>query len=116
MNQDVSAYIDKIDQPWQAEICTHIRQIVHQAVPQIEERIQYGKPHFLKDGKYAGVLGTAKGWVSFTIFNAQNLETPDGLFESSENGDRKTIKIKQGQEIDYNLLATLFQQANERSV
>jgi hypothetical protein len=107
MNQDVSAYIDKIEQEWQAEICAKIREIVHHSVPTVEERIQYGKPHFLKNGKYAGVLGTAKGWVSFTIFNAKNLETPDGLFETSENGDRKTIKIKQGQAVDYEMLAKL---------
>jgi hypothetical protein len=57
------------------------------------------------------VLGTAKGWVSFTIFNAQSLETPDGLFEASENGDRKTIKIRDGQAVDYELLGKLLQQA-----
>jgi hypothetical protein len=111
MNPDVTAYIDKIDQGWQAEICNQVRQIVHAAVPDVQERIQYGKPHFLKNGKYAAVLGTAKGWVSLTIFNAQGLETPDGLFESSENGDRKTIKIKPGQAVDEPLLTGLIQQA-----
>ena len=111
MNQDVTAYINKIEQPWQAEISAKIRQIVHESVPEVEERIQYGKPHFLKKGKYAGVLGTAKGWVSYTIFNAQSLETPDGLFESSEKGDRKTIKIKQGQVVDYDMLARLVREA-----
>ena len=112
MNQDVSAYIEKIEQEWQAEICGRIRGIVLQSIPDVQERIQYGKPHFLKGGKYAGVLGTAKGWVSFTIFNAQNLQTPEGLFETSENGDRKTIKIKQGQAVDYEKLASLIQQAS----
>ncbi len=112
MNQAVSDFIQKINQPWQAEICNHIREIVLQSIPDVEERLQYGKPHFLKNGKYACVLGTAKGWVSFTIFNAQNLTPPAGLFESSENGDRKTIKILQGQAVDYDLLAKLVQQAS----
>ena len=111
MNQDVTAYIDKIEQSWQAEIFAKIRQITQQSIPEVVERIQYGKPHFLKGGKYAAVLGTAKGWVSFTIFNAQNLQTPEGLFESSENGDRKTIKIKQGQAVDYDMLARLVREA-----
>lgn len=111
MNQAVTDYIDKLEQPWQAEICNRIRQIIHQAIPEVEERIQYGKPHFLKGKAYAAVLGPAKGWVSFTIFNAQSLQPPAGLFESSETGDRKTIKIKQGQAVDYDLLATLMQQA-----
>lgn len=111
MNQQVTDYIDKLTQQWQAEVCGRIREIVQQAVPEVEERIQYGKPHFLKNGKYAAVLGPAKGWVSFTIFNAQALETPEGLFESSDTGDRKTIKIREKQDVDYDLLARLVQQA-----
>jgi hypothetical protein len=111
MNQEVTNYIAKIEQKWQAEVCASIREIVHQSVPDVQERIQYGKPHFLKNGKYAGVLGTAKAWVSFTIFNAETLEAPEGLFESSDNGDRKTIKIREGQVVDYELLAKLVQQA-----
>jgi hypothetical protein len=111
MNQQVTDYIDKLSQKWQADVCRQIRQAVHRSVPEIEERMQYGKPHFLKNGKYVCVLGTAKGWVSFMIFNANELETPDGLFEASETGDRKTIKIREGQAVDYDLLAKLTQQA-----
>lgn len=111
MNEPVSDYITKINQAWQAEICTALRQIVHQNVPNVTERIQYGKPHFLKDGKYACVLGTAKEWVSFTIFNAASLEAPDGLFEPGDP-DRKTIKIRKGQAVDYELMARLIQQAS----
>jgi hypothetical protein len=112
MNQDIAAYINKIDQKWQADICTRLDEIIHQAIPDVQERIQYAKPHYLKNGKYACVVGTAKGWVAFTIFNAEALETPGGLFESSENGDRKTIKIRQGQAVDYDLLAKFIQQAS----
>jgi hypothetical protein len=111
MNQAVSEYIDKLDQKWQSEVCSRVRQIIRQAVPEIEERIQYGKPHFLKDRKYAYVLASAKHWVSFTIFNASALEAPDGFFEPSDSADRRTIKIRQGQAVDYDLLAKLVQQA-----
>jgi hypothetical protein len=110
MNQQVTEYIDKIAQPWQAEVCAQLREVVRQVVPDVEERIQYGKPHFLKNKKYACVLGTAKGWVSFTIFNASALEAPDGLFEPGDS-DRKTIKIREGQSVDYRLIGTLVQQA-----
>jgi hypothetical protein len=111
MNEKVTEYIDKLNLQWQADICRQLRQIIQQSIPAVEERIQYGKPHYLKNGKYACVVGTAKGWVSMTIFNAQALETPEGLFESSDTGDRKTIKIRDGQVVDYNLLAGLIQQA-----
>src|SRR5687768_3973909 len=101
MNQAVTEYIQKINQDWQADIATRIRELVLQTLPDVEERIQYGKPHYLRNGKYAAVLGTAKGWVSFTIFNAATLEVPDGFFEADGVGERKTIKIRNGQAVDY---------------
>jgi len=110
MNQEVSDYIQNIKQDWQADICNQLRPVIHQSVPDVVERIQYGKPHFLKNGKYACVLGTAKDWVSFTIFNAKALESPDGLFEPGDP-DRKTVKIRKGQAVDYTLLGMLLQQA-----
>ncbi len=110
MNEAITEYIQKIKEEWQAEVSTQLRQVVHQAVPAVEERIQYSKPHFLKKGKYVAVLGTAKDWVSFTIFNATDLEAPDGFFEPG-SPDRKTVKIRKGQTVDYELLTKYLQQA-----
>lgn len=112
MNPDVSEFIQKIKLPWQAEISNRIREIIHQAVPDVTERIQYGKPHFLKNGKYACVLGTAKGWVSFTIFNAQLLDAPEGFFEASDTTERRTIKIREEETVDYDLLARFITEAS----
>lgn len=109
-NEAVSEYLQKIKEPWQAEISTRLRDLVQRAVPEAEERIQYGKPHFMKNGKYAAVLGTAKDWVSFTIFNATALEAPEGFFEPGPP-ERKTVKIRKDQTLDYDLLARLLQQA-----
>lgn len=111
MDQAVTDYIARIDQPWQAEVSQHLRQLIHQAVPDADERIQYGKPHFLKDGTYVAVLGTAKGWVSLTIFNASTLEAPDGFFEPGGSSDRKTVKFREDQAVDDDLLTKLLQQA-----
>lgn len=112
MNQAVTDFIDNLKLEWQAEICKAIRQTIHKSIPSVEERIQYGKPHYLKNGKYACVLGTAKGWVSFTIFNAESLQAPDGFFEASDVSERKTVKIREGQTVDYELLGKLIQQAS----
>ena len=109
MNEQVTDYINNLNLDWQRSICQRLRDIILRAAPGIEERLQYKKPHYLVDGKYAFVVGTAKGWVSLTIFDAQNLETPDELFEASENGDRKTMKIKEKDNVDYDTLAQLIQ-------
>lgn len=111
MNEQVTDYINNLNPDWQRAICQRLRDIILQADPDIAERLQYKKPHYLIDGKYAFVMGTAKGWVSLTIFNAQSLDAPDGLFETSENGERKTINIKETQDVNYEMLARLIRQA-----
>jgi hypothetical protein len=111
MNQDVTDFIQNIKVEWQAEVCHRLREVVHQAIPDVQERIQYSKPHFLKHGKYAAVIGTAKAFVSFTIFNATNIEAPESLFEKSDVAERKTIKIREGETPDYELLGKLLQEA-----
>ncbi len=112
MNQEVIQYIDKIDQKWQTDTCKHLSETILQSVPGVEELLQYGKPHYKKDGKFVCTYNTANGWVSFTLFNAKSLEVPEGLFEPGDNPDRRTIKIREGQNTDYNLLAKLLQQAS----
>ena len=79
MSAEIAEYIDKVSVPWQAEICRTLDALVHRAIPDVTEKIQYGKPHYRKNNKYAAVIGTAKGWVAFTIFNATAIEAP-GLF------------------------------------
>jgi len=111
MNEEVTQYIDKIDQKWQTDTCKHLREMVLQSVPGVEELLQYGKPHYKKDGTFVCTYNTAKVWVSFTLFNAASLEAPEGLFEPGNNSDRKTIKITEGQHTDYLLLAKLLRYA-----
>ena len=116
MNQDVTDFInkhsDKPNQEWQVEVCNQLRETVFKAIPEADERIQYGKPHYRKNNQYAAVISTAKGWVTFTIFNAAAIEGPEGLFEAGDP-NRKTIKILKGQTVDYDLVETLVKQAAE---
>jgi len=109
MNQEVTDFIESIEAPWQQELCGRLRGMVHEAVPDIAERMQYRKPHFLKNGKYAAVITTAKQHVSFTIFNAAGLDLPADRFEGPP--ERKTVKIADGQDVDFELLCSSLQQA-----
>ncbi|MCL6602792.1 MAG: DUF1801 domain-containing protein [Paenibacillus sp.] len=110
MNQEVTVFIEDLKEIWQVDLSNKLRYIVHQAIPDVQERIQYKKPHFLKNGKYAAVISTSKDAVSFTIFNATELELPEGLFEGPP--ERKTIKIRQSQEVDFDHLFSYLQQAS----
>ncbi|AZN41388.1 DUF1801 domain-containing protein [Paenibacillus albus] len=109
MNQEVTDFIENVKESWQAQLCQELRQVVHNAIPNVQERIQYKKPHFLLNKKYAAVISTSKDAVSFTIFNAAELELPDVLFEGPP--ERKTIKFRSGGHIDEGTLTQLVSQA-----
>ncbi|MEC0267083.1 DUF1801 domain-containing protein [Paenibacillus anseongense] len=109
MNPEVTDFIEALKEPWQREMSVKLRQIVQEVIPDVHERMQYKKPHFLKNGKYAAVISSSKDAVSFTIFNASELTFPNGLFEGPP--ERKTLKLKQGQSFDLELLSSLVSQA-----
>jgi hypothetical protein len=111
MNEQVTQYINKT-QPWQAEVCGKLRDLVFRTVPEVEERLQYGKPHYLKNGHYAAVISVAKDKVSFMIFNATEIEAVKGFIRAMGKGDRKTVDITQGQDVDYDLLGSLLGKAS----
>lgn len=111
MNPEVSEYIEQISQPWQVDVATSLREMVRETIPDVEERIQYRKPHFLKNGHYAAVLSPAKGHLSFMIFNTQDVTLPDGLFQKGPV-ERSTIRIKEGEQVDYAVLGSVLSQAS----
>ncbi|AIQ23902.1 DUF1801 domain-containing protein [Paenibacillus sp. FSL H7-0737] len=98
MNQEVIDFIEALKEPWQVVLSTNLREVVHQAIPDVQERIQYKKPHFLKNGKYAAAISTSKDAVSFVIFNTNELEFPEGIFEGPP--ERKTLKLRKGDTVD----------------
>ncbi|NBD24240.1 DUF1801 domain-containing protein [Paenibacillus glycinis] len=110
MNPELTEFIAAVKEPWQHELCVGLREVVRGAVPEVQERMQYNKSHFLKNGKYAAVIGTSKDAVSFTIFNAAGLTLPEGRFDGPP--ERKTIKLKQGESFDAAQLSALVSQAS----
>ncbi|GIO28316.1 DUF1801 domain-containing protein [Ornithinibacillus bavariensis] len=109
MNQEVTSFIESLNQPWQVEVSNRLRELVHQTIPEVEERIQYKKPHFLKNGHYAAVISPSKDAVAFMIMNATGLEVPKG-FEGPP--ERKWLKIREGDSPDYGLLNQLLEKAS----
>ena len=111
MNPAVTEYISKLP-AWQIEICDKLRAIIFNVIPDAEERIQYGKPHYLKNGHYAAVIQASKAKVAFTLFNALELPEQKGFFESTTAPERKTATISEGKAVDYQQLKELLQQAS----
>lgn len=109
-NEEVIAFIDNLGADWQVQLAKQLREMVHRTIPSVEERIQYKKPHFLKNGHYAAVISPSKDAIAFMIMNASGIDFPKG-FEGPP--ERKWIKIKQGVAPDYETLSALLAKAAE---
>ncbi|MEU7799036.1 DUF1801 domain-containing protein [Micromonospora arborensis] len=107
MNDDVTQYINKT-QPWQIDVCEKLRAMIGQTVPDVEEQFQYGKPHYVKNGNYAAVIAVAKSKISFMVFNAKDIPEVKGFLRAMGNGERKTVDITEGQDVDYDALASIL--------
>lgn len=107
----VDDYIAKLDQGWQADLCRRLREIILESAPDVEEQIKWGTPHYTINGQYVCLFFGAKKWVNFTIFNRDRIEAPANLFEVTEYPTRGTLKIKEGTEPDFALLARLIKQS-----
>lgn len=113
MNEEVTQYINKT-QPWQVEVCNTLRNIIIETIPSVEERLQYGKPHYLKNGSYAAVIHASKDKVSFMLFNAADIPEEKGFLRSMGNGDRKVVDITEGQQVDYQRIAEITRQTSSK--
>lgn len=111
MNKEVTGYIQKLPK-WQVDVCESLRKLIYKTIPDVEERLQYGKPHYLKNGHYACVVHAAKDKVSFMLFNAGKLEEIKGFFKSSTDPNRKIATITESQKVDYTQLSGLLKKAS----
>ncbi|MCR8657705.1 DUF1801 domain-containing protein [Paenibacillus endoradicis] len=109
MNQEVTDFIEALE-PWQGALSANLRDVVIEAIPDVQERMQYKKPHFLKNGKYAAVISTSKDEVSFTIFNATELNLPEDMFNGPV--ERKTFKLRKGDTFDGSQLVSWVRTAS----
>jgi hypothetical protein len=91
---------------WRGETLAHVRQLIHEADPQIEEEWKWAKatspgvPVWSHDG---GVCTgeTYKQVVKFTFFRGAALKDPKKLFNSSLEGNvRRAIDLHETEKID----------------
>lgn len=110
MNPEVTSFIENLGPPWQVQLCGQLRQMVHETIPGVEDKIQYKKPHFLKNGQFAAVISPSKDAIAFMIMNAAGMEFPKGFEGPAE---RKWIKLREGDTPDLAQLSSFLKQASE---
>lgn len=86
---------------WRGETLAHIRQLIHDADPDIQEEWKWmGTPVWSHDG---GVCTgeSYKQVVKLTFFRGASIKDPKKLFNSSLEGNtRRAIDLRQGEKID----------------
>lgn len=107
----IDAKIKSLDD-WRGETLARIRKIIQQAVPDVVEEIKWrGVPVW----SHGGILCTGetyKSAVKMTFAKGAKLEDPEGLFNSSLEGNtRRAIDIHEGDKINEKALKALIRAA-----
>ncbi|MBW8745755.1 MAG: YdeI/OmpD-associated family protein [Sphingomonas sp.] len=63
----IDAFIAKA-QPFARPILSHLRDVIHRALPQVEEAIKWSRPSFLNEGRIVAVFGAFKAHASLTLW------------------------------------------------
>jgi len=101
----ISKRIEELDD-WRGKMLAQIRQLIHDADPEIEEDFKWekskspGTPVWSHDG----IVCTGESYkqvVKLTFARGASIEDPKGLFNSSLAGNtRRAIDLREGERID----------------
>src|SRR3954449_4367240 len=102
---------------WRGETLAHVRQLIHDADPDIQEEWKWEKP---KSGgtpvwSHDGDVCTGESYkqvVKLTFFRGASIEDPKKLFNSSLEGKtRRAIDVREGEKIDEGAFKELIRAA-----
>jgi hypothetical protein len=103
---------------WRGEMLARIRNLIHEAAPDIVEEVKWRKPSNpsgVPVWSHAGIICTGETYrdkLKLTFANGASLADPSGLFNSSLEGKmRRAIDIHDGDEIDATALKDLIRAA-----
>ncbi len=112
----VDAYIDALP-AWQQAICREVREIVHEADPEVVETIKRTvQPYFGLDGNICALLAT-KDHVNVFLYDPIASD-PEGIITAGQgNKTGRQIAIYQGQPLNRPAMLAMFRQiiANNRA-
>ena len=113
----VDAYIDALP-GWQQEICREVRELVHEADPDVIETIKRTvQPYFVLDGNVCALLA-AKDHVNVFLYDGGIVPDPEGIItHGHDNKTARQISIHEGEPINAPALKRIFQEiiANNRA-
>ena len=113
----VDAYIDALP-PWQQAICHEVRDLVHEADPEVEETIKRTvQPYFVLQGNICALLA-AKTHLNVFLYDGAIVPDPHGIITAGhENKTARTVAVHEGGVLPVEPLAEMFRRiiANNRA-
>ena len=113
----VDAYLDGLP-AWQRATLAQVRDLVHEADPEIEETIKRTvQPYFVLQGNVCAFLA-AKDHVNVFLYDGAMVPDPEGIITAGhDNKTGRMISYRQGDHINERALVAMFRQiiANNRA-
>ena len=113
----VDAYIDALPE-WQQLVCRQIRQLVHEADPEVTETIKRtDRPYFVLQGNICALLA-AKDHVNVFLYDGAIVPDPEAIITGGMgNKTARTVAIREREPINAPALTAMFRQiiANNRA-
>jgi hypothetical protein len=110
----VDAYIDALPD-WQQRICQEVRDLVHEADPELEETIKRTvQPYFVLHGNVAALQAT-KDHVNVFLYDPL-VSDPEGIITRGHEGKTgRQIMVYEGEPINRRALLGLFREIIEHN-
>ena len=113
----VDEYINPLPD-WQQEICHRVRDLAHEADPEVVETIKRTvQPYFVLEGNVCALLA-AKDHVNVFVYDGAIVPDPEGIITAGHgNQTARTVGIREGETINAPALTAMFRQiiANNRA-
>jgi uncharacterized protein YdeI (YjbR/CyaY-like superfamily) len=112
LNSRVGAYIDQ-SAPFAQPVLRHLRALVHQACPAVEEEIKWGRPFFVHNGQILCTMSAFKAHCSFGFWGAEigAVLREDGVLQAGGMGSLGRITAVKDLPNDRQLLGYIRQAA-----
>jgi hypothetical protein len=113
----VDDYLDPLPD-WQRQIFAKVRDLVHEADPDVEETIKRTvQPYFVLDGNVCAFLA-AKDHASIFLYDGAIVPDPEAIITAGHgNKTGRMIAVRKDEKINERALVTMFRQiiANNRA-
>ncbi len=113
----VDEYLDALPD-WQREICQEVRDLVHEADPEVVETIKFtNRPYFVLQGNICALLA-AKDHVNVFLYDGAIVPDPEGIITAGhDNKTARTVAFRRDEPVNVPALLAMFRQiiANNRA-